>query len=68
MPLFRLETGYANQHEFTNPGTKVAHVMSAGSFEPVRFDFYLASGAIDMQAFVNSMYFFSMIWTQDSHH
>ncbi len=65
VPLFSLETGYANQREVTNPVTKVAHVMSAGSFEPVRFDFYLASGAIDMQAFINSMYFFSMFWTQD---
>lgn len=65
VPLFSLETGYANQREVTNPVTKVAHVMSAASIEPVRFDFYLASGAIDMQAFVNTMYCLNMFWTQD---
>lgn len=65
VPLFSLETGYANQRGVTNPVTKAAHVMSAGSFEPVRFDFYLAGGEIDKQAFVNSMYFFNVFWTQD---
>lgn len=65
VPLFSLETGYANQREVSNPVTKVAHVMSTGSCEPVRFDFYLAGAGIDMQAFVNSMYFFNLFWTQD---
>lgn len=65
VPLFSLETGYANQRGVTSPVTKAAHVMDAGSGGPVRFDFYLAGAAIDMQAFVNSMYFFNLFWTQD---
>lgn len=65
VPLFSLETGYANRREVTHQVTKVAHVMDAGSGEPVRFDFYLAGAEIDMQRFVNSMYFFNLFWTQD---
>ena len=65
VPLFSLETGYANRREVTQPVTKSAHVMDAGSSEPVRFDFYLAGADIDMHAFVNSMYFFNLFWTQD---
>ncbi len=65
VPLFSLETGYANRREVTNRVNKAAHVMDAGSSEPVRFDFYLAGADIDMHAFVNSMYFFNFFWTQD---
>lgn len=65
VPLFSFDTGYANQRGVTSPVTKAAHVMAAGSSEPVRFDFYLAGAGIDMQAFVNSMYFFNLFWTQD---
>ncbi len=61
VPLFSLETGYANQWGVISPVTKAAHVMATGSSKPVRFDFYLAGAAIDMQAFLNSMYLYSQM-------
>ena len=65
VPLFSLESGYANQRALTNPVTKSGHVIPAGDHLSVRFDLYLAGASIDMTTFVNSIYFFNMFWTQD---
>ena len=44
---------------------KKCHCLSAGSEDPVRFDVYVSSADIDIPAFVDSMYFFNLFWTQD---
>lgn len=65
IPLFSLDAGYANQRMLRNPVTKSSHVVFAGSAQAVRFDMCLASASKDMSAFINSMYFFNLFWTQD---
>lgn len=65
VPVFSLETGFANQRELVDPVTKKSHCFDSGSREPVRFDVYVASASMDIPAFVDSMYFFNLFWTQD---
>lgn len=65
VPVFSLETGFANQRALVNPVTKKCHCLAAGSQAPVRFDVYVASASMDIPAFVDSMYFFNLFWTQD---
>lgn len=62
VPLFTLEPG----HDAGKPKTeddlisKSAHVANAGHNQPVRFDLYLAGVGFDVDAFVNSVYFFNL--------
>lgn len=65
VPLFSFETGHANQRELTDPVVKPAHVIGSGSNQAVRFDLYLAGATLDMGAFVNSVYFMNLFWTQE---
>lgn len=65
VPLFSLETGYANQWPLTNPVTKKSHVATSGVGEPVRFDLYLAAATFDLATFMNSMHSHNLLWTQD---
>lgn len=65
VPVFSLETGFTNQRELVSPITKKCHCLPAGSQEPVRFDVYISSVSIDVAAFVNSIYFFNLFWTQE---
>lgn len=66
VPVFSLETGFASQRALTDPVTKKkCHCLAAGSQEPVRFDIYVSSADMDIPAFVDSMYFFNLFWTQD---
>lgn len=65
VPVFSLETGFANQRALVNPVTKKCHSLAAGSQEPVRFDVYVSSADMDIPTFVDSMYFFNLFSTQD---
>ncbi len=65
VPLFSFDTGYANQRPLTNAVTQSCHVAPSGHRLAVRFDLYLASASMDMQAFFDSMYFFNLFWTQE---
>lgn len=65
VPLFSFETGCSNQLPLTNAVTKRAHVVSTEQQYPIRFDLYIASAGMDMEAFINSMYFFSLFWSLD---
>ncbi|MDD3883599.1 MAG: hypothetical protein PHW66_01575 [Gallionella sp.] len=65
VPLFSLETGYANQWALTNPVTKSGHIISTGDCQSVRFDLYLVGSEMDLGAFFNSMYFLTLVGTHD---
>lgn len=65
VPVFSLETGFANQRGLVDPVTKKCHFLASGSQEPVRFDVYVASAGMDIAVFHDSMYFFNLFWTQD---
>jgi hypothetical protein len=65
VPIFAYESGYKNLQYTNNPATKKAHKLSTSTNGPVRFDFYMASADADLSDFVNSMYFFNLLFTQD---
>lgn len=65
VPLFALETGYANHKKTGSNVSKSGHKISTEHPGFVRVDFYLASLRMDANSFVNSMYFFNLFWTQD---
>lgn len=65
VPLFSFEPGYKNKSRWGGSVKKRGHVLSTGNSDYVRVDFYLAGVNIDIGAFVNSMYFFNLFWTQD---
>lgn len=65
VPLFSLEVGNASRRNTGNTVTKKAHVLSVSYTQPVRVDFYLAALNMDIGAFVDSMYFFNLLFTPD---
>lgn len=65
VPLFALETGYANDSKRNNPVTKSGHKVSSEYRGGIRFDFYLAGKNMDQKRFLDSIYFFMLFFTQD---
>lgn len=67
VPLFTLETGHNADKPKSDEDeiNKNAHVANAGHTQPVRFDLYLAGAGFDVDAFVNSFYFFNLFYPLD---
>ncbi|WP_172116999.1 hypothetical protein [Halomonas hibernica] len=65
VPIFAYESGYKNQDSKAKPVTKKAHSVSTADPGYVRVEFYLASADMDVNAFVETMYFFNFFFTQE---
>lgn len=64
-PLFAFELGCFHNKVTGDGKTRSGHVVKPGEEGAVRFELYIMNQSADVESFVNSTYFFNILFSQD---